>query len=204
MTDDWTASVLDSEGAIRMGRAVCVSTGAGAVVAGAILLANLIHGMIDGLGLLFVPAIPILVAGQLWAIAVLVARQKRVDRGEANRWSFRKSPGSRLFFFEGSPVRQANALTVIALVCVLIVMVSFLQMVAYGGGPVSPTRRCQYRLNLVSYGEGTCVSRSTYLAAGAAQQRLPAGVFAFFFVLQFGIAAAELKRRRVEASEALA
>ena len=48
------------------------------------------------------------------------------------------------------------------------------------------------------------MSRSTYLAASAAQQRLPVGVFAFFFVLQFGVAAAELKRRRVKASHALA
>ena len=83
-------------------------------------------------------------------------------------------------------------------------MVAMLQMISYGGGPEPPTPRCQYRLRLVSYGEGTCVSRSTYLAASAAQQRLPAGVFAFFFVLQFGVAAAELKRRRVKASHALA
>lgn len=184
MTDDWTAWVLDSEGAIRTGRAVCVATGAGAVVAGAILLANLVHGKIDGLGL-FVPGIPILLGGQLWAIAVLVARQKRVDRGESDRWWFRKTRASRQWAFEGLPRWQATVLDVIGVVCVLTAIVAMLQMISYRGGPEPPTPRCHYRLRLVSYGEGTCVSRSTYLAAGAPQQRLPAGIFAFAYFWQY-------------------
>jgi hypothetical protein len=39
------------------------------------------------------------------------------------------------------------------------------------------------------------VSRSTWLAAGAAEQRLVAGILAAFFVMHFGMAAAELRRR---------
>jgi len=42
------------------------------------------------------------------------------------------------------------------------------------------------------------VSRSTWLAAGAAEQRFVAGILAGFFVAHRGLAAAELGRRRAE------
>ena len=44
----------------------------------------------------------------------------------------------------------------------------------------------------------SCVSRSTWLAAGAAEQRFVAGILAAFFVMHFGMAAAEPRRRGVE------
>jgi hypothetical protein len=143
-----------------------VATATGAVVAAAIVLANLSRGKVDGLDLLLVPAIPTVVAGQLWGIALLLGRRNRTE-GARPKWRFRRTERDpRRLFFQGLPPR------------------------------------CRYRL--VNHGEYTCVSRSTYIAARDAEQRLVAGVLGGFFVVQFGSAAAELRRRRVAASQVLA
>jgi hypothetical protein len=94
-------------------------------------------------------------------------------------------------FFEGLPLRQANALLVLAFLCWLTAMTAFPSLLS--GNPTSPGPGCQYRL--VDHGDYSCVSRSTWLAAGAAEQRFVAGILAAFFVLHLGMAAAELRRR---------
>jgi hypothetical protein len=115
MAEQWTAWVLDSSGAIRVGRAVCVATAAGAAVAAAILIANLVRGKVMGIGLLLVPAIPILVAGQLRGVATLLGRRNRAEGGPP-RWRWAGTElDLRRFFFAGLPLRQADALLVIAL-----------------------------------------------------------------------------------------
>jgi len=150
MPEGWTVWVLDSEGAVRVGRGICSATGAAASVALAIVLTNLIRGRaVPGVTILLVVGIPTLVAGQLWAVAILLGRRNRAE-----------------------------------------------------GGPTSPTPRCRYRL--VDHGVYSCVSRSTYFAAGAAQQRFAAGIPGGFFVIQFDLAAGELRRRRTAAPAALA
>jgi hypothetical protein len=200
MPEGWTAWVLESEGALRVGRAICVATATGAVVAAALVLANLMRGKVPGLGLLLVPAIPIVAAGQLWGIATLIGRRNRAEGGPPRRrWaSIELDP--RRFFFAGLPSWQATSLLAVALAGFLIGGHAFEYLGQ--GGPAPPSRRCRYRLD--DHGRYHCVSRSTYVAARDAEQRLAAAFFGSFFLVQFGMAAAELRRRRVTAPHALA
>jgi hypothetical protein len=86
MPEQWTAWILDSRGALRVGRAVCAALAVWLLVAAAILLAYFGHGRAtDGITWLLAPAIPTLVAGQVWAIAILLARLNRAEGGPP-RW----------------------------------------------------------------------------------------------------------------------
>jgi hypothetical protein len=123
MDEGWRDWILESKAAVRVGRTVCVVAAVGFVAAAAIILANFARGRgIPGVAWLLAPAIPALVAGQLWGIAVLLSRRDPIPAG---------------------------------------------------GG-----------------------LRAPWLAAGSAEQRLVAGVFAGFFSVHLGMAAAELRRRR--------
>ena len=192
--------VLDSDGAVRVSRAVCVAAGIAAATAVAIVLAVLVRGRaVSGVGRLLWLGIPILLAGSAWRIAVIMGRQKR-DRDSSQRW-YRAGKGeSRIWFAEGLQRRLANALSVVAVFCGAIALSGFPFIIS--GSPTSPSRHCRYRLE--EHGEYTCVSHSRYVSAGAGVQRLAAGFLGACFVVQFGIAAAELRRRRVEGSHALA
>jgi hypothetical protein len=177
-----------------------VAAGAAAAVAAAVVLANLVRGKVPGLTLLLVLAVPTLVAGQLWAVAIILGRKNWAEGGPPKRWFRSTEQDPRRFFFEGLPLRRANALLAIAFLSWLAAITAFPSLIS--GGPAAPTPRCRYRL--VSHGDYTCVSRSTYISARDAEQRLVAGILCGFFVVQFGVAAAELRRRRVAARQALA
>lgn len=177
-----------------MSRAVCVATAVGASVAAAIVIADLVRGReITGITFLLFLAVPTLAVGQLWGIAILVARQDRATGDRPRGWmrrSMERDP--RRFFFNGLPLAQANALLAVATLAG--VSASTAAPHFSSGTPTSPSRRCPYRLE--EGGDYTCVSRSTYFAAGAASQRFATSIVGAFFVIQFGIAAAELSRRR--------
>ena len=100
----------------------------------------------------------------------------------------------------GAPTAQAYALLAIAFLSWLAATTALPYLIS--GGPTAPTPGCRYRL--VNHGDYTCVSHSRYIAARDAERRFVAGIFCGFFVVQFGIAAAELRRRRVAARQALA
>jgi hypothetical protein len=190
--EEWSW-VLDSDGAVRVSRAVFVAAGIAAAITVAILLAVLVRGRaVPGVGRLLWLGIPILLAGFAWCIPVLLGRQRR-ERESSHSWWFRAGKGdSRIVFFEGLPRRLANALSVVAVFCGAIALSGFPFIIS--GTPASPSRLCHYRL--VSHAEYTCVSHSRYVSAGAGEQRLVAGFLGACFVVQFGIAAAELRRRR--------
>lgn len=170
-----------------------MATALGFAVAAAIVIADLVRDReITGLTFLLILAVPTLAAGQIWGIAILLARQDpaTAPRGWMRRRSMERDP--RRFFFKGLPLPQANAL--LALAFLAGVSASTAAPHFSSGTPTSPSRRCPYRLE--EGGDYTCVSRSTYLAAGAASQRFATSILGAFFVIQFGIAAAELSRRR--------
>jgi hypothetical protein len=195
MTGGWRDWALDSPGAIRLSRAARVVAGLGVAIGAAVVLANLVRGRaVPGVVVLLIPAVPAVFVGQLWAIAILVARHDRSSGsdGRPSRWRMTTNPDPRRFFFQGLPLWQANTLLVIFFLAWVTGMTAFRSLIS--GSPTSPTPACPYRL--VDHGTYSCVSRSKYLAAGAAGQRLAAGVLAGFFAIHFGVAAAELRRRR--------
>ncbi len=176
---DW---VTDSREALILSRATCVVAGSGLIVAVFISLAALVRGRpFDPAVWLLIPGAPAVFLGQAWGIAVLTARRPPV------------SGGARRFFFDGLPKLRARVLLAIAALAWISTMVALAGLrdgVPDGGSPA-----CPYRLN--NHGSVTCVSRAVYEHTGASEQRLAASVLAGFFVMQFGIAAAELTRRRV-------
>jgi hypothetical protein len=155
----------------------------------AVIVANLVRGQkVPGLAELLFLAFPAVVAGQLWAIAVLIARWGPSAGGRWYRASWRSWPRE---FFAGLRWWETTCVMATFFLAWLIAVTAISRL--RHGGPTSPTRSCQYRL--VNHGVYSCVSRSTYIAVGAAEQRLVAGVLAGFFVAHLGFAAAELRRR---------
>lgn len=178
---EWRPFVLESPGALRVGSALRATSGTALAIALAVVVTTLITDRpIPHAGLLLIPAIPIVVAGQLWAIAAMVAR----------RPSRRRDP--RAFFFEGLPKRAANALVAVFYGCWVTAALTFLSLTS--GGPGSAGAGCRYRLE--SHGTFRCVSHATYVHVGAAEQRFASAVLAGFFVIHLGVSAAELVRRR--------
>lgn len=199
MPEEWTAWILDSRGALRVGRAVCAAVAAGPFVAAAILVANFTRGRaIDGITLLLALAIPTLVAGQVWAIAILLARLNRAEGGPP-RWHW---PGRGIGWpdprrlFEGLPWRLAALFAALFIVSWEIGSKAFPAITS--GTPAPPSRHCRYRLT--EGGTYTCVSRAKFVAADSGEQRLVAAAFAGFYTFQLAISAAELRRRRAATS----
>jgi hypothetical protein len=61
----------------------------------------------------------------------------------------------------------------------------------FHGGPAGSGGGCAYRLQ--GHGIYTCVSKTAYDLAGAAQQRMVAGIFLFFYGMHFYAALASGK-----------
>ena len=144
------------------------------------------------------PGIPVLLLGIAWMLALVIPRE-RASRDPQSRWWSRRyvsaQDAGRLFFV-GLPTRVANTLTaVFVLLWVTAAVTLFSSLVS--GGPGRPSARCPYRLD--NHGEFTCVSHRTYVHVGAAENRLAAAALGALFILQSGVAAGELARRRKSA-----
>jgi hypothetical protein len=152
---------------------------------------------IGSAGLLLIPAIPAVIGGQAWAIAVQSARGLAGGRRRWRLFGPRRARGAseeerRSGLFGDLPTSQATALK-FAFVCLWLTgAITFLSLTS--GGPASASSDCPYRLN--SHGSYKCVSRMTYVHVGAAEQRFAAAVIGGFFAMQLGASAAELVRRR--------
>ena len=203
MPEQWTVWILDSRGALRVGRAVCATLAVGLLAAIAILGVNFGRGRAtDGITWLLALAIPTLVAGQVWAIAVLLARLNRAEGGPPRwYWPGRTTgwPDPRRLF-EGLPWWLAAVSLALFVAFWTIGSRAFPAITS--GTPASPTRHCRYRLT--ESGNYTCVSRAKFVAADAGEQRFVTACFAGFYTFQLAIAAAELRRRRAAGSQALA
>lgn len=135
--------------------------------------------------LLVVPAAPVILAGQLWAIAWAHARQVRHGRGQ--KVSLRDMVG---------PVPRPVAITLGALAVAgcLAGMLSFTAL--EDGGPGDPTPDCSYVLE--NHGSTTCTTHEAYERASTAEQRAAAGVLMFFFAAHAAAAIGGLRSHRHE------
>lgn len=144
--------------------------------------------------LLVIPAIPVLVAGQLWVLALMGNRTPRVVGNSRGRTAanLANQMNPRRLFFGALPDWAAYSLLGVAF------LGWFLAMTCIGGissgGPTSPTAGCPYRLN--DHGTYTCVSERSYNHAGASTQRFASGILLGFFTVHTGVALSELRRRR--------
>jgi hypothetical protein len=177
-------------------RALVVLDGIAVAVALVFVLAELIDERpLNGLGFLLIPAIPLLVLGQIWIIVTLNAR--RTPRpsgllGERVSRPFHRSRSSVASTFRGLSSWGSRVITGGFLLGWLFAMTATPWIT--NGNPTSGTAGCPWRLD--SHGVLTCVSRHTYLLAGASVQRFACGIFMGFFVAHCGVALSEVKLRR--------
>jgi hypothetical protein len=192
--DDWARRFVESPSAGSIGRAVVVLASVGAGIAAVVAVTSVVRERpASGLALLLVPGIPTLAAGQLWAIAVLRARNPTRARGWRSRRRRSRLTGYRhrtRFLFGDLDARIVAGLVTGFVVGWLLAMTSFFFLT--DGGPDGSRPGCPYALT--SHGSITCVSQETYERAGAAEQRLASGVFLSFFCLHIGVAAGGLRR----------
>ncbi len=195
MSSDWRAWFAFSHRAEDVGRVVACAAALCATGAVLLIIALLVRGkpLADAPGLLIV-AVPTLVVGQLWTIAVINSRMPRRtgalrDRLRANKAMSRKP---RAFFFADLPARFGRPLLALAFLGWLAAMTAFPSLMK--GGPADAGDGCQYRLS--DHGTYTCVSQRTYEHAGAGQQRFATGILLGFFALHTGAALGGLYGRR--------
>jgi hypothetical protein len=168
-----------------------LATGAGAAAAFCLLLvlATLVRQRpVPELTVLLIPAIPLLVAGQLWTILSINARRGKWGRGTPRR----PLADPRKFLFGDLRRDVATGLVVLA-ICGWLAAVTAYPALARGG-PSGGDALCPYQLR--EHGLVTCVSKAEYERAGAAEQRLVAAALLFFFSVHTGAALGDVLRRR--------
>lgn len=193
MSSDWRGWLARSPRAETIGRIVACAAALGTVGAFLVSLAALVREKpIHGLLILLVPAIPILVVGQLWAVATMNARMPRRARGWRGRMRATQATtwNPRSFFFGDLPSRFARPLIALAFLGCLSSWTAFGQS---GGDPSGAGDGCPYRLD--SHGTYTCVSQRTYERTGAGEQQFASGVLLAMFAIQTGSALGGLHRR---------
>lgn len=198
VADGWRWWITESPASLVIDRLLALAAAIGLLVAAAIVLGTLITDRpIPAGGLLLVPGIPIVFAGQLWAIFVLNSRMPRPWGGWWARWSAQVKVqwNPRTFFFPSLPRTYAYALIAVAFFGWLAALASFPGLVQ--GNPVDPMPGCPWPL--MNHGFVTCVSQTGYEDAGASGERFASGILMFFFGMHFGVAYNELVRRSGQA-----
>ena len=192
---DWRDWLTRSSSARRLAGILAAADAAGIATAVTLIAASLIRGRPAGAGVLLVPGILLLAAGQVWAILVAMARQppgagRRFVAGAGGGRSV--SQGLSLLF--GALDRRVSR--TVAALCV-VGCLSFITSIffTWQGGPAGPGGGCAYRL--VSHGVYTCVSKTAYYLAGAAEQRIAAGIFLSFYAMHLYAALASGKPDQV-------
>ncbi len=184
-----SAGVLNN--AIILLSALAVATAA------AVVIADLIRERQASLKWLLGPAIPLLVIGQVWSTAVMRAW---TDSAALGTWPRGMSSQRRPSLSHKTLTVYLPKPIVFGLEATFILgwLVGFTAIFwARDGGPAVPTATCRWPL--VDHGLTTCVSHATYLEAGAALQRLVAGVLMGFFAMHLLLALAQrVRRRRVQ------
>jgi hypothetical protein len=142
---------------------------------------------IGGLRFALFPAVPVLVVGQVWTIIVLRRRAsaffpRRPPFGESTRWFF-------------SPLPRRAIVSLLALfVAGWLCAASAFPFLVSGAPQATGNPACPYSAD--NHGSVTCVSKTAYLRAEAAEERLAAGVLLVFFTMHFGVAWSEVLRGR--------
>jgi len=164
------------------------------VAVGMVVFTVFVRRPIHGASVLLVAALPVVAFGQCWMIGVLNARNPKPPGGwraqVAQQRRLQANP--RKFFFAGLPKAIGSALVVVFFLCWLAAVTAFADLSK--GSPTSSTATCRWPVS--NHAVVTCVSREAYERAGAAEQRLAAGVLAGFFSAHFGAATSEIVRRR--------
>jgi hypothetical protein len=194
-----------SPAARRMTASLAVADLVAITVALAVIATSLIRGRpTTDAGVLLAPGIPLLAAGQVWAILVVDARRSRpTGRLGFNAWRPSRSR-SRLLpeTDQGRSIsRDLSSLfgpvdrrvTRIMAVLVVIGVLSFFSAIffVWNGSPAGPGGGCAYRL--MSHAVYTCVSETAYNLAGAGIQRIAAGIFLSFYAMHLYAALASAK-----------
>jgi hypothetical protein len=174
-------------------------------VALAVIATSLIRGRpTTDAGVLLVPGIPLLAAGQVWAILVMDAsRSRRTGRLGFNAWRPSRTRSRFLPDFDrGNSIRGDlsslfgpvdRRVTRIIAVLMVIGVLSFFSAIFFTwyGSPAGSGGGCAYRL--MSHAVYTCVSKTAYNLAGAGIQRIPAGIFLSFYAMHLYAALASAK-----------
>ena len=179
-------------GGRRGARILAVADAAAIAVAVTLIAASLILGRpMGGVALLLGPGILLLVVGQVAAIVVMRARRpSRTGRRFSSDPGRRRSISGDLRSSFGPLDRRVT--TAVGALCV-IGFLSFITGIifTFHGGPAGSGGGCAYRLE--GHGIYTCVTKSAYDLAGAAQQRMVAGIFLFFYAMHLYAALASSK-----------
>lgn len=104
----------------------------------------------------------------------------------------RNQMNPRKFFFSSLPKAPAYGFMAVFFLGWLAGMTAFPALSQ--GNPGHGTPECPWPLD--NHGAVSCVSHSTYDRAGAAGERLAAGVFIGFFAIHIGVAVDDIVRRR--------
>jgi len=193
-SDGWRGWMTNSEASFLIDRLVVWTAGSCLIVGTAIVLVTLLTDRpIPDIGLLLIPGIPTLFAGQLWAIFLLNSRLPWPQGSWLSRWSAQvqaqRSP--RTFLFGSLSNTLAFGLIVVIVLGWLAAILSFPGLLQ--GNPADPMPGCPWPL--MNHGFVTCVSQARYQDAGASGERFASGILMFFFGMHFGVAYNELVRR---------
>jgi hypothetical protein len=195
MSSNWRAWLALSPKAVTVGRFVVCAATLGAVGACLVGVAALIRDKpLEGVGILVIPAAPVIALGQLWAIGLTNSRLPPRSGGWRER---RRAIGAmswkpRAFFFGNLPANVGRPLLALAFLGWLSGVTAFPTLAR--GGPAGAGDGCPYQLS--NHGIYTCVSQHVYEHAGAAEQRLASGILLGFFAIHIGAALGGLHGRR--------
>ena len=186
------ADVSGFPGGRRGARILAVADAVSIAIAVTLVVASLIVARpIGGVALLLGPGILLLIVGQVAAIVVMRARRpSRTGRRSSSGLGRRRSiSGDLRSSFGPLDRRVTRAVGVLSVIGFL----SFITGIifTFHGGPAGSGGGCAYRLQ--AHGIYTCVSETTYDLAGAALQRMVAGIFLFFYAMHFYAALASSK-----------
>lgn len=178
--------ILRSPAGPGLALAISIVLGIGAAFAAAVAVAALIREQpAPHAAWLLIPGIPLVAVGQLWMITVIRSRMPpRSGRSCSRQSSLPSSLSPRRFFFGSLGARPASVLFAAAIGGWLLAVTAFPTLA--NGGPGGHSATCAYVLS--NHGRRTCVSRSAYQRAGAAEQRFAAGILLGFLCLQCGAA----------------
>ncbi len=168
------------------------------MVAASVVACTFVVGAVPGAAYLVLPGVPVLVAGQLWSLAVLKERAAE-RRGTGGWWSrnrFRLGDARG-----GLPGPVGVVFLVLFYGAVLLASVPFVVGFvtttsgdAQYGVPTDDPSSCEHSVN--DHGAYRCLTQSEYEAMQAFEQRFIACVFFGFFVAHCGVATGEVLLRR--------
>jgi hypothetical protein len=197
--------LTQSPAARHLAACLAVADAVAIAVALAVIATSLIRGRpTTDAGVLLAPGIPLLVAGQVWAILVVDARRsRRTGRLGFNAW--RPSPSRSRFLPDTDRGRSIGRdlsllfgpvdrrVTRIIAMLFVIGVLSFISAIFFNwyGSPAGSGGGCAYRL--MSHAVYTCVSKTAYNLAGAGIQRIVAGIFLSFYAMHLYAALASAK-----------